>query len=101
MADWFDEGEQAKSPVDTFALLSDLHEDLARLTKLGAMVSLFASSDGGALGLSVTCDGRSRRTYGREYEDFVEFVHGATEAMAAEAERRDRSPRRRSRSRRD
>jgi len=48
---------------------------------LGALVSLGTTSDGGALGVTVTVDGRWRRVYVRSAEELEAFVAEAQPAV--------------------
>ncbi len=73
--DWFDEGGSG-SPVDVQALLDHpgIQEHLAVIVAAGALVSLGTTSDGGALGLTITVDGRWRREYFRVSEDMRDWL---------------------------
>lgn len=101
MSDWFDGAGGSGSAVDVPALLDSVGgEAVAHLVGLGALVSLGLTRDGGALGITVTVDGRWRREYFRDAEDLqvwmaeaVPAVRAAIEASAASSERRSR-PRR-------
>lgn len=100
MADWFDGGGSGKA-VDVPALLdSDALGALLEVVQLGALVGLGTTSDGGALGVTVTVDGRWRREYFRDSEELVSWmaealpaVRSAVEAASASSGRRER-PRR-------
>lgn len=83
MSDWFDGG--GSSPCDVPALLdgTGVSEALARIVSLGALVSLGTTSDGGALGVTVTVDGRWRREYFREADALVRWTAEALEAVEA------------------
>ena len=97
---WFDAAGGGK-PVDVKALWdSGVPDLLAELVQLGAMVSAGTTSDGGALGLTVTLDGRWRREYFRESEPAVEWLYEAAAAVRDEVEARPASPGRRQRTRR-
>jgi len=86
MSDWFDEGRSGAA-LDVEALLdSDASEGLAALVAAGALVSLGTTRDGGALGLTVTVDGRWRREYFRESEDLVAWISEALPAVTAAVE---------------
>jgi hypothetical protein len=52
-------------------------ELLAGCVGLGALVSLGRTSDGGALGVTITLDGRWRREYFREVEPLIEWLEQA------------------------
>lgn len=98
---WFDEAG-AGSQVDVAALLdSGATDPLWAIVQAGALVSIGRTSDGGALGVTVTLDGRWRREYFREVDPLVDWLGHAAEAVEAEAERLAASsaPRSRTRSR--
>lgn len=90
--DWFDGGNG--SPCDVPALLdgTGVSEALANIVSMGALVSLGTTSDGGALGVTVTVDGRWRRGYFREAEDLITWVGEATEAVTLATSGRAASP---------
>lgn len=68
--------------MDVRALLDSGAADvLASIVALGALVSLGTTSDGGALGVTVTVDGRWRREYFRETEALLEWLGGAAAAV--------------------
>lgn len=99
---WFDEGGSGRE-VDVHALFDSRADDLLwAIVASGALVSIGRTSDGGALGVTVTMDGRWRREYFRDSDELVEWLTGAAEAATAEAERLAASsvPRNRSRGRR-
>jgi hypothetical protein len=97
---WFDE-EGSGSPVDVLALMdSGVPETLWRIVAAGALVSIGRTSDGGALGITVTLDGRWKREYFRDSEDATSWLLTAAAAVEAEAERQPASSGRRQRSRR-
>lgn len=75
MANWFDSG--SGSPVDAPALLdSKAGELIGQMLDAGALVSIGKTSDGGALGVTVTVDGEWKREYFRESETLVEWLTG-------------------------
>lgn len=87
MPDWFD-GAGSGGAVDVAALLdSKAGELLFAMVDYGALLSLGKTSDGGALGVTVTVDGRWRREYFRELEALMEWLAEAAPAveMACEA----------------
>ncbi len=98
MGDWFDEGGSG-SRVDAIKLLdSKAGEGLHHLVDAGALVSMGLTSDGGALGVTVTVDGRYRRSYFREEDELLAWVaeaipavhqarNGTTPASGASAQR--------------
>lgn len=85
---WFDEGG-AGSAVDVAAVMdSELVTDpLWAIVAAGALVSIGRTSDGGALGVTVTLDGRWRRQYFRDTEELSAWLVGAASAVEEEAER--------------
>jgi hypothetical protein len=98
MSDWFDEGGSG-TPVDVQAIWDSdrLHEVLARMVQAGALISMGTTSDGGALGLTVTVDGKWRREYFRDGEAMLDWLMGAEphilracEAKSASSDRRRR-----------
>lgn len=102
MADWFDEGGRG-SPVDVAALLdSQGGAAVGELVGLGALVSLGLTSDRGALGVTVTVDGRWRREYFRDEDELrvwmaeaIPAVRAAIESLPASSGRGNGSRRRR------
>jgi hypothetical protein len=100
MTDWIDEGRSG-SEVDVAAMLdSKAPELIARCVAAGALIGIGTTSDGGALGVTVTLDGRWRREYFRESEEMCSWLQGAAEWLEATASRSDASTARRQRSRR-
>jgi len=99
VSDWFD-GGGAGSPVDVRAVLdADVSGVLFDCVAMGALVSFGTTSDGGALGVTVTVDGRWRRAYVRTTEDLEAFVSEAYPAVKSltSAEPASSAPRRRTR----
>ena len=81
MSDWLDQGSTG-SPVDVPALLdSGVPGLLASCVGLGALVSLGRTSDGGALGVTITLDGRWRREYFRDAEPLMEWLEQAVDFL--------------------
>lgn len=79
--DWFDQNG-AGSAVDVRELLDGLGQQaVMELVEAGALVSLGLTSDGGALGLTVTVDGRWRREYFRNAVDLQAWVAEAIPAV--------------------
>lgn len=104
MSDWFDGAGGSDSAVDVPALLdSDAGQRIGNLVAAGALVSLGLTRDAGALGITVTVDGRWRREYFRNCDDMLVWMDGAvsavTEAMASQVA--SSAPRKRLRSLRD
>lgn len=94
---WFDEAGNGQA-VDVPALMdSGVPEVLWRIVTAGALVSIGRTSDGGALGLTITLDGRWRREYFRDAEEATDWLLKAAEAVEAEAPNASTGPRRRSR----
>lgn len=99
--DWFEGGRSGK-PVDVPAMMDSAAADgLWMLVTAGALVSLGLTSDGGALGVTVTVDGQWRREYFRDAEDLCSWLAEAVPAVrrAVEAATASSGPGRRSRSR--
>lgn len=99
--DWLDAGGSGGARVDVPALLDGPCGDgVATLVATGALVSLGITRDGGALGVTVTVDGRWRRDYFRDSEELlmwlseaVPAVRAAVDALTASAERGKRARR--------
>ena len=86
MSDWFSGGGNG-SRVDVRALLdSEAAGALWDMVAMGALVSLGTTSDGGALGVTTTVDGRWRREYLRDPEDLATYVSEALPAVRAAIE---------------
>ena len=86
MSDWFDVGGSG-SAVDVPALFDGPSaEGVWSLVQMGALVSLGTTSDGGALGVTVTVDGRWRREYFRDAEDLLTWLAEALPAVRAARE---------------
>lgn len=85
---WFDDAGHG-SPVDVDALLDGQHvvAGLAAVVRAGALVSLGTTADGGALGVTVTLDGRWRREYFREVDPLIEWLTAAYKAVESEGPR--------------
>lgn len=99
MTDWLDEGTAGKA-VDVATVLDSKATDYAwRIVQAGALLSFGRTSDGGALGVTVTVDGRWRREYFRESEELTDWLAGAADFAEEWAEREAASPARRKRSR--
>ena len=104
MGDWFDEGGSSAGAVDVPALLDSAGgAAIGDLVATGALVSLGLTRDGGALGITVTVDGRWRREYFRDADglqlwmaEALPAVRKATEATSASAAPRSRPRRSRS-----
>ena len=100
MTDWLDGGGSG-SQVDVAAVMDSAAGDLAwRVVQAGALLSFGRTSDGGALGVTVTIDGRYRREYFRAADELVDWLTGAAEYAESVAEDASSAPRRRSRGRR-
>lgn len=79
--DWFDGGGNG-SPVDVPALLdSGVPGLLGDLVGMGCLVSIGTTSDGGAVGITVTLDGRWRRQYFRDSEEATSWLLEAKQAI--------------------
>jgi hypothetical protein len=81
MSDWF-EGSGSGGLVDVPALFDSVaSERLFAVVALGALVSVGLTRDGGALGITVTSDGRWRREYFRDPEAAAAWLDGAAAAL--------------------
>lgn len=99
MGDWFDQG--SGDPVDVRAVLDgqNVLDRLAAFVQAGALVSIGATSDGGALGVTITVDGRWRREYFREPSQLDDWLQDGESDIITACRARDASPVRRKRSR--
>lgn len=78
---WFDDG-QASRAVDVPAIMDSAAPTMMwEIVQLGALLSLGTTSDGGALGVTVTLDGRWKREYFRDSEELIEWLSGAHKAV--------------------
>ena len=99
MTDWLDGGAGGRA-VDVAALLDSSCAELAwRVVQAGALLSFGRTSDGGALGVTVTIDGRWRREYFRDTEELADWLTGAATYAEEVADAPDASSARRKRSR--
>lgn len=99
MSSWFDEAGSG-SQVDVEALMdSGVPVLIWRIVGAGALVSIGRTSDGGALGITVTLDGRWRREYFRDSDEATDWLARAAQAVEDESERLSASsgPRKRQR----
>jgi hypothetical protein len=99
VSDFFDGGGSG-SPVDVRAVLdAGCTEVLWDCVALGALVSFGTTSDGGALGVTVTVDGRWRRVYVRSTDELEAFISEAYPAVKSllGASTASSAPRKRSR----
>jgi len=99
MADWF-EGAGNGAQVSLDELLADgAGAVLARIVDAGALLSMGLTSDGGALSVTVTLDGRWRRDYFRTPAELREWLTDAAVAVESGNAARPASsgPRRRKR----
>lgn len=98
-ADWFD-GNGTAGAVDAAELLDgQAAQGLREIVENGALVSVGLTSDGGALHVTVTMDGRFRREYFRDRETLLAWVGEAILAVADGTPRASAAPRGRSRRR--
>ena len=81
--DWFD-GAGSGEPLDVVKLLdSECGNGIHHLVSAGALVSMGLTSDGGALGVTVTVDGRYRREYFRNEDALLAWIAEAIPAVQA------------------
>lgn len=85
--DWFDAGG-AGSRVDVAALLDSdrVQEAVGLMLEAGALISMGTTSDGGALGFTITVDGRWRREYFRDADELLVWLGEAVPAVRAACE---------------
>lgn len=92
MSDWFEDGKGAAHRVDLAAFMDSRVPDyLWACVAGGALVSVGTTSDGGAIGITITCDGRWRREYFRESEDAAAWLSGAVAAVQEHSQRLEHS----------
>jgi hypothetical protein len=81
--DWFD-GNGNGNAVDVAACLEGANaKGVSHLVQAGALVSLGTTSDGGALGMTVTVNGRWRREYFRDAAEMQAWIGEAIPAVEA------------------
>jgi hypothetical protein len=81
VSDWFD-GNGAGNAVDAAEVVSGLAaQGVVELVDAGALVSLGKTRDGGALGVTVTVDGRWRREYFRTADELALWIGEALPAV--------------------
>jgi hypothetical protein len=99
--DWFEEGGSG-SPVDVQAVLDcdPIQHAISQIVAAGALVSMGITSDGGALGLTVTVDGKWRREYFRTSSDMSDWLLLALPHVLDACKGRDASNASRKRARR-
>lgn len=75
---------KSRSQIDCAAFLdASAAERIASLVQAGCLVSIFRTSDGGALGCSVTLDGESEKEYHRLPEELIEWLAEVDDAVTA------------------
>lgn len=84
---WFDEAGSGHAVPIEDVLSSDVLDLIVAVIDAGALVSVGKTSDGGAVGVTVTLDGRYRREYFRDASDAAPWLDAAREAVADEAAR--------------
>lgn len=81
--DWFDGAGQGGS-IDPHEIAGAAAvKPLLDIVAAGALLSLTTTSDGGALGVTVTVDGRYRREYFRSEDELVAWLAEAVPAVEA------------------
>lgn len=97
---FFDE-EGSGQQVDVEALMdSGVPTMLWQIVSEGALVSIGRTGDGGALGITVTLDGRWRREYFRDSDEATSWLGRALEGVRSEVAQPSASSGKRQRSRR-
>lgn len=85
--DWFEGGGRGKR-VDVAGLMdSEGGTAILQLAAEGCLVGLGLTRDGGALGVTLTVNGRWRREYFRDSEDLDEWMAEAVPAIRSALER--------------
>lgn len=85
-----------RAQVDVAACLdASAAEYIASLVASGCLVSLFRTSDGGALGCQVTLDGESEKEYFRVPEELSDWLREVDEAVTQAPEPAPSAKRRR------
>lgn len=73
---------RSRTQVDPAAFFdATAAEYLASLVAAGCLVSLYRTSDGGALGVSVTLDGEQEKDYFRTPEELAEWLREVDAAV--------------------
>lgn len=81
--DWFD-GNGNGSQVDVHDIVAAVPtKALLDIVQAGALLSMGTTSDGGALGVTVTVDGRWRREYFRDEPSLTAWLAEAVAAVEA------------------
>lgn len=77
MSDWFEDAASANAVDVSDLWTAEVQDAFAVVVAAGALVSCGLSSDGGALGVTVTSDGRWRRDWFREADALAKWLLGA------------------------
>jgi len=86
VGDWFDQGS-GNGPIDVGSLVDGkAGELLFEVIAAGTLVSVGLTSDGGAMGVTVTVDGRWRREYFRDADDLALWLGEAIPSVRAAAD---------------
>lgn len=73
---------RSRSQIDVAQFIdASAAEYVASLVQAGALVSIYRTSDGGALGVSVTLDGEQEKDYFRSAVELVEWLREVDEAV--------------------
>jgi hypothetical protein len=93
LADWFDEG-RAQGELELGPLWTpEVQDAFLECLRTGALVSVCVSRDGGALGVTVTSDGRWRREWFRSSTELSDWLaEGAVFLAAHPPASADRKP---------
>lgn len=74
---------RTRTQVEVLAFLdATASEYLASLVQAGCLVSLYRTSDGGALGASVTLDGEQEKEYFRSPEELHDWLREVDQAVS-------------------
>lgn len=72
-----------RTSVDPATLLdATATEYIASLVQAGCLVSIYRTSDGGAMGVSVTLDGEQEKEWFREPEELASWLRDVDQAVA-------------------
>lgn len=75
-------GSRSRAQVDPAAFFdATAAEYIASLVAAGCLVSLYRTSDGGALGVSVTLDGEQEKDYFRLPEELADWLRQVDDAV--------------------
>jgi len=77
MHEWFEAGGSGRTVDVAVVMDSKASNLLGAIVQHGALVGLYTTRDGGALGIQVTVDGASRREYFRDADEAIAWLEVA------------------------